>query len=71
MNKFISLALVIIGLSLNLNAQDKKAKTLLSEVTSKIKKFDNISIEFKYTLNNSKENINQDSKGSVVLQGNK
>ena len=71
MNKFISLALIIIGLSLNLNAQDKKAKTLLSEVTSKIKSFNNITIDFKYSLNNSKENINQESKGNVVLQGNK
>jgi outer membrane lipoprotein-sorting protein len=71
MNKFLTLALLVFGLSINLNAQDKKAKTLLSEVTSKIKSFDNISIDFKYSLNNSKENVNQESKGNVVLQGNK
>jgi outer membrane lipoprotein-sorting protein len=53
------------------SAQDKKAKTLLDEVTAKIKSYDNISIDFKYTLNNSKENINKESKGSVVLDGNK
>ncbi len=71
MNKYIALLLIIFGLSLNLNAQDKKAKSLLSEVTSKIKSFNNIAIDFKYSLNNSKENINQESKGNVVLQGNK
>ena len=71
MNKFLTLTLFVFCLCFNLNAQDKKAKTLLSEVTSKIKSFNNISIDFKYSLNNSKENINQESKGNVVLQGNK
>jgi outer membrane lipoprotein-sorting protein len=51
-------------------AQDKKAKDLLDEVTAKIKSYENISIDFKYSLNNAKENINQDSKGTVVLKGN-
>ena len=55
----------------SLNAQDKKAKELLNEVTAKIKNYDNIVIEFKYTLNNSRENINQDSKGNVTIDGNK
>jgi outer membrane lipoprotein-sorting protein len=51
-------------------AQDKKAKDLLDKVTAKVKSYDNISIDFKYSLNNSKENINQDSKGNVVMKGN-
>lgn len=50
--------------------QDKKAKDLLDEVTAKVKSYENISIDFKYSLQNSKENINQDSKGSVMLKGN-
>lgn len=52
-------------------AQDKKAKALLDEVTAKIKSYDNIVIDFKYSLNNAKENVNQESKGNVTLQGNK
>jgi len=56
---------------LSINGQDKKAKELLNEVTAKIKSYDNIVIDFKYTLNNSKENINQDSKGNVTIDGNK
>ena len=52
-------------------AQDKKAKTLLDEVTTKMKSYKNITLNFKYNLSNSKENINQDSKGSVILEGNK
>lgn len=51
-------------------AQDAKAKALLDEVTSKVKSYDNIAIDFKYSLQNLKENINQESKGNVLLQGN-
>jgi outer membrane lipoprotein-sorting protein len=60
--------LLIVGFSSQ--AQDKKAKQMLDEVTAKIKSYDNISIDFKYSLNNSKENINRDSKGSVILKRN-
>ncbi len=52
-------------------AQDKKAKALLDEVTAKVKSYNNISIDFKYNLQNSRENINQESKGSVILEGDK
>lgn len=56
--------------SLSIQAQDKKAKDLLDQVTSIVKSYDNIVIDFKYSLNNSKENINQDSKGNVTMKGN-
>ena len=60
----------LILLSFSTQAQDKKAKILLDEVTAKIKTFSSIVIDFKYSLNNSKENINQDSKGNVTMKGN-
>ena len=41
-------------ISLTLQAQDKKAKDLLDQVTAKVKSYDNIVIDFKYALNNSK-----------------
>lgn len=69
--KKITTILLLTLLSFNSFGQDKKAKALLDEVTAKIKSYNNISIEFKYSLNNSKENINQDSKGNVTLKGNK
>lgn len=50
--------------------QDKKAKDLLDEVTTKVKSYENIAIDFKYSLQNIKENVNQDSKGNVMLKGN-
>lgn len=61
---------IVCFLSFNIQAQDKKAKDLLNEVTAKVKNYDNIVIDFKYSLNNAKENINQDSKGNVTMKGN-
>jgi outer membrane lipoprotein-sorting protein len=51
-------------------AQDS-AKTLLDDVTTKVKSYENISIDFKYVLNNSEENIRQETRGDVVMQGDK
>ena len=68
--KKIALLIVLLLSITNVFSQDKKAKTLLNQVTTKIKSYENIAIDFKYTLNNAKENINQDSKGSVIIKGN-
>jgi outer membrane lipoprotein-sorting protein len=57
-------------LSSSLHAQDKKAKALLDQVSAKVKSYNSIIIDFKYSLSNAKENINQDSKGNVILKGN-
>lgn len=70
MKKLFSIAFLIL-VSLSVNAQDKKAKELLDDVTAKIKSYKNITIDFKYSLTNTKENINQESKGNVTLEGNK
>lgn len=69
MKNFLSIAVLLL-LSIGMQAQDKKAKDLLDEVTAKIKSYDNITIDFKYSLNNAKENINRESKGNVILKGN-
>lgn len=70
MNKFLSIALFLFVCCTS-QAQDKKAKDLLDQVTAKIKTYKNITIDFKYTLNNAKENINKESKGNLLLEGNK
>jgi hypothetical protein len=49
-------------------AQDKRQKP--DQVTTKVRSYDNIVIDFKYSLNNAKENINQDSKGNVTMKNN-
>jgi len=69
MKKLISLLLII--LSISTQAQDAaKSKALLDKVSAKVKTYKNIQIDFKYSLQNTKENINQDSKGNVTLSGN-
>jgi len=52
-------------------SQAQDAKSLLREVSAKVKSYDNITIDFKYNLHNSKENVNQDTRGDVSLQGDK
>ena len=69
MKKLIQIAFIIL-FSFSVQAQDQKAKALLDQVTTKVKSYNNIVIDFKYSLNNSRENINQDSKGNVTLKGN-
>lgn len=68
MKKLIVILIAIFATTL-LHAQD--AKTLLKEVSAKAKSYDNIAIDFKYNLNNSKENVNQETRGDVTLQGDK
>lgn len=62
--------LIVFFIGFSAQAQDAKAKALLDKVTAKVKSYDNITIDFKYSLNNAKENINQDSKGTVIMKGN-
>jgi outer membrane lipoprotein-sorting protein len=49
----------------------QEAKSLLDEVSNKVKSYDNIVIDFKYTLNNTKENVKQDTRGDITLQSEK
>lgn len=70
MKKIVQI-LILLFICFSVQAQkDKKAKQLLDQVTEKIKTYNNIVIDFKYSLNNSKEKINQDSKGNVTMKGN-
>ncbi|SHG31324.1 Outer membrane lipoprotein-sorting protein [Flavobacterium segetis] len=70
MTKKIIFITTVLLFSFTIQAQDRKAKQLLDEVTAKVKSYNNMTIDFKYSLNNSKENINQDSKGNVTMKGN-
>src|SRR5690606_10198521 len=65
-----TITLLFTILALNSFSQNK-AKTLLNEVSQKVKSYQNISIDFKYVLENSSEKIKQETRGDVVLQGEK
>lgn len=69
MKKLIAIAVIVFGMQLQAQNADK-AKALLDKVTAKVKSYKNIQIDFKYALQNTKENINQTNKGNVTLSGN-
>lgn len=59
-------------MSLNVQAQDsQKAQKLLNSVSSKVKAYDNMVIEFKYALENTAENVSQETRGDVSIDGEK
>jgi outer membrane lipoprotein-sorting protein len=51
----------------SLKAQN--TKSLLSEVSNKVKSYENIQIDFKYSLENTRENVKQDTKANFTLKG--
>ncbi|WP_294732328.1 outer membrane lipoprotein carrier protein LolA [uncultured Flavobacterium sp.] len=71
MQKSVKLLLLfMLTLCISANAQDSlKAKNLLDQVSTKIRNYDNIVLDFKYTITNLKDNLHQESKGKVALKG--
>ncbi len=69
--KTIFFIVVTLSLGLCLQAQDKKAKNMLDDVSAKVKSYDNMYIDFKYSLTNEEQNVNQDTRGDVTLMGDK
>ncbi|UZO79717.1 outer membrane lipoprotein carrier protein LolA [Aquimarina sp. ERC-38] len=67
----ISTISFLIGILSFFQAQAQDAKQLLNEVSTKVKSYHNIVIDFKYTLNNPKENVKQETRGDVTLYGEK
>lgn len=65
-----TITILFIALAINSFAQNK-AKALLNDVSQKVKSYENIAIDFKYLLENTTENIKQETRGDVVLQGEK
>jgi len=70
MKKLVFILVAI--MSLNLQAQSsQKAEKLLNEVSSKVKAYNNMVIEFKYALENKAENVSQETRGDVSIHGEK
>ncbi len=70
--KNILILVLMMFTALSSYAQDAaKAKALLDEVYNKVKGYDNIEVNFKYTLENNEANINQETRGDVTMEGDK
>ena len=71
MKRLLIIAFITLGFTA-FSQNDTKAEALLTEVSNKIKSYKNISIDFKYELNNvNEENMNQETRGDVVIEGEK
>ncbi|MCK0135810.1 outer membrane lipoprotein carrier protein LolA [Arenibacter sp. S6351L] len=67
----LSIILLLLTTSVSMAQNSAKAKTLLDEVYNKVKSYDNIFVDFKYSLNNEEANINTETRGDVTMQGDK
>ena len=62
----VSIFSILLTIS-SLKAQN--VQSLLSEVSNKVKNYENIQIDFKYSLENTRENVKQDTRANITLKG--
>ena len=67
----LSILLLVLSTSISMAQNSAKAKSLLDEVYNKVKSYDNIFVDFKYSLHNEEANINTETRGDVTMQGDK
>ena len=67
MKKYLSVIIILLSFS-TFSQNSEKAKKYLDDVLKKVESYENISIEFKYSLINEEENISQSYKGNVFLK---
>jgi outer membrane lipoprotein-sorting protein len=68
--KRFAFAAVLILIASGLEAQqDPKAKEVLDKLSMTTKSYKNIQIDFSFTLENKKNNVNQTNDGQVTLKG--
>ena len=70
MKKITFLLLVtMVSLTTAFAQSDSKSKNLLDEVSAKMNTYQNIYVEFKYVLDNTKESVHQETRGNATLKG--
>ncbi|MBR9915515.1 MAG: outer membrane lipoprotein carrier protein LolA [Algicola sp.] len=70
MKQVVVIVALLIG-GIGFSQDSKKAEALLNDVHNKVSAYDNVSIDFKYVLENLSENIKQETRGDVTMQGDK
>ena len=71
-NKIKSILFTLLGFGiLQAQNQDTKAKALLQLVNEKVNSYQNIQIDFSYVLENEFENIRQETRGKLTIEGDK
>tara|TARA_B110000003_G_C16541851_1_gene493114 strand:- start:121 stop:747 length:627 start_codon:yes stop_codon:yes gene_type:complete len=62
--------ILLIGISQLLSAQNQIAKEILDNLSETTKSYNNITIEFDFTLENESQNINEKQNGKLISKGN-
>ena len=63
------LIVAMVSLTTAFAQSDSKSKKLLDEVSAKMNTYQNIYVEFKYVLDNTKESVHQETRGNATLKG--
>ena len=71
MKNIVGICLILIGFSFSFAQDAAQAEALLDEVYNKVSAYANIQVDFKYALQNTEANINQETRGDVTLEGDK
>ena len=71
MKNLILLAVLFLAITSGKAQNADKAKALLDEVYNKVMSYENIEVNFKYSLQNEEAGINQETRGDVTLEGDK
>lgn len=69
-NLFFIISIIFIHIAVAAQS-DPKAETLAQKVLENVKSYDNISIEFSYSLENLEEQIKEQTRGEVYVKGDK
>ena len=63
------LVVVLTSITISFGQSDSKSEKLLDEVSAKMNTYKNIYVEFKYVLDNKKEDVHQETRGNATLKG--
>ena len=69
MRKIIVFIITMSSVVFQAQNREPEAKALLDQVSAKVNGYDNMVLDFKYVLDNSEENIHQETRGDVTLVG--
>jgi len=69
MKKIVILCLAILTSTISFAQSDAKAKVLLDAVSKKMSSYKNIYVEFKSSLDNTQENVHQETRGNATMKG--
>ncbi len=69
MKRLIVVLIAVLMSSVTFAQSDVKAKQLLDKVSEKMNTYENIYVKFKYKLDNTEENVHQETRGDVTMKG--